>query len=80
MKKEHSSECNEYYSNKISKHNKNKLNSNDREKFISEWENIMNGSDIYDRRLFKMKFKELYNKIKYNFPIKYLGKNLGILP
>ena len=29
----------------------------------------MNASDIYDRRLFKMKFKELYNKDNYYFSI-----------
>ena len=29
----------------------------------------MNSSSIYDRNLFKSKFKEIYNSYKYNFPI-----------
>jgi len=29
----------------------------------------MNASDIYDRNLFKIKFKELYNQTKYNFSL-----------
>ena len=35
----------------------------------SECEKIMNSSDIYDRKLFKDKFKEHYNSKKYNFTI-----------
>jgi hypothetical protein len=36
---------------------------------IKECEKIKNSSDIYDRSLFKNKFKEIYNKNKYNFQI-----------
>ena len=29
----------------------------------------MNNSNIYDRKLFKNKFKNIYNENKFNFPI-----------
>ena len=29
----------------------------------------MNASTIYDRTLYKDKFKEIYNSEKYNFPL-----------
>ena len=29
----------------------------------------MNSSTIFDRNLFKTKFKEIYNSYRYNFPI-----------
>ena len=40
-----------------------------REHFNKECEKVMNSSDIYDRGLFKTKFKDIYNKNKYNFQI-----------
>ena len=32
-------------------------------------EDIINTSTIYDRTLFKNKFKDIYNENKYNFPL-----------
>ena len=42
---------------------------NDKENFASLCEEIMNKSTIYDRTLFKNKFKDIYNENKYNFPL-----------
>ena len=33
------------------------------------FEDIMNSSNIYNRRLFKEEFKKIYNECHYNFPI-----------
>ena len=63
---DHSQECKNLFS-KIEKKNNTEILSKDN--FISECEKIMNSSEIYDRNLFKDKFKELYNLNKYNFPI-----------
>jgi hypothetical protein len=41
----------------------------DKKKFIEQCENIMNTSEIFDRRLYKDEFKKIYNKFKYNFGI-----------
>ena len=40
-----------------------------KETFILECNNVMNSSTIFDRSLFKDKFKEIYNKNSYKFPI-----------
>ena len=66
LKEEHSIEC-----ISLDKHEEKKqLNlSKDKEKFIEACENIMNSSNIYDRRLFKEEFKKIYNECHYNFPI-----------
>ena len=69
LKKDHCQECDECYNNKVQKNNKNNNKIKDRNEFITECENIMNSSDKYDRHLFKMKFKELYNQTKYNFSL-----------
>lgn len=41
----------------------------DKEKFLYLWGEIMNNFNIYDRKLFKNKFKDLFNENKFNFPI-----------
>ena len=43
----------------------------DKKEFISKCEELMNNSSIYDRRLFKETFKEIYNgkNKNYNFPL-----------
>ena len=43
----------------------------DKKDFISKCEGVMNNSSIYDRRLFKETFKEIYNNKSnnYNFPL-----------
>ena len=58
---DHSQECKNFF---IKIDNIDKTDKTERfskENFIYECENIMNNSDIYDRNLFKDKFKELYN-------------------
>ena len=40
-----------------------------KETFILECNNVMNSSTIFDRSLLKDKFKEIYNKKSYKFPI-----------
>ena len=66
LKKDHSMECN----NISSIINIKKINTdNDKENFASLCEEIMNKSTIYDRTLFKNKFKDIYNENKYNFPL-----------
>ena len=47
------------------------LKNKDKEEFIKKCENVMNKSTIYDRKLFKEAFKNIYNdkENKYNFPI-----------
>lgn len=42
-----------------------------KEYFVQLWENVINQSDIYDRRLFKEKFKKIYNNKDniFNFSI-----------
>ena len=44
----------------------------DKKIFISKCEELMNNSTIYDRRLFKQSFKDIYNdkNNKFNFSIK----------
>ena len=42
---------------------------NDKENFIEKCKEVMNASTIYDRTLYKDKFKEIYNSEKYNFPL-----------
>ena len=68
LKKKHSLECEESYIKKSGKDN-NILIKDNKDKFISECEIFMNSCDIYDRRLFKKKFKELYNNGSYDFPL-----------
>jgi len=41
----------------------------DKSQFIEECENIMNTSNIYDRKLFKEKFKKIYNSKLYDFSL-----------
>ena len=41
----------------------------DKEKFINLCNDLMDNSNIYDRRLFKEEFKKIYNNKKFNFPI-----------
>ena len=41
----------------------------DKEKFINLCNDLMDNSNIYDRRLFKEEFKKIYNNNKFNFPI-----------
>jgi len=72
LKEGHSVECEDQFpENKIfneqAKTNKN--NDIKKENFILECNNVMNSSTIYDRGLFKDKFKEIYNKNSYKFPI-----------
>ena len=72
MKEGHSVECeNQFPENKNfndgAKINKN--NDGKKENFILECNNVMNSSTVYDRGLFKDKFKEIYNKNSYKFPI-----------
>ena len=78
IKKNHSSECDNLYKNTfndnyIDNNNdilKNNINNiNDKNSFIEKCENIMNNSSIFDRRLFKNEFKNIYNKNKYSFEI-----------
>ena len=45
------------------------ISDNDKDNFASLCEEIMNKSNIYDRTLFKNKFKEIYNENKYIFPL-----------
>ena len=66
LKKEHSVECNNI---SIKINIKQNANDNEKQNFISFCEEIMNKSNIYDRTLFMSKFKELYNKNKYHFPL-----------
>ena len=39
----------------------------------------MNSSDIYDRSLFKTKFKEIHNKNKYNLLIAFQRLQFGVI-
>ena len=48
--------------------NRSKKNK-DKDKFIKLCEDLLNNSSIYDRRLFKTSFKDIYNKHKYNFSL-----------
>ena len=45
------------------------ISDNNKEKFITKCNDVMNSSTIYDRNLYKTKFKELYNAEKYDFQI-----------
>ena len=66
LEKDHSKECYELYSSNIKiEVKKNK----DKEEFIKFCEDLLNNSSIYDRRLFKTSFKDIYNKHKYNFSL-----------
>ena len=71
FKKDHSKECyNLFNINPISKEVGEKfVEIKDKKKFIEQCENIMNTSEIFDRRLYKDEFKKIYNKFKYNFGI-----------
>lgn len=66
LKKEHSLECDDLYNQKKIKI-ENQEKNNKKELFIELCENIMNKSNIYDRRLFKEEFKNLYNDKNYKF-------------
>ena len=66
LTKDHTSEC---YNLKIDLQNNDFKILKDKEKFINFCEEIMNNSNIYDRKLFKNKFKNIYNENKFNFPI-----------
>ena len=71
LKKSHSTEYDllEGTSNNIIKMEAKKYE--DKKDFISKCEGVMNNSSIYDRRLFKETFKEIYNNKSnnYNFPL-----------
>ena len=77
IKKEHSLDCDNLYKksydNNLKDNNKevltNKKNNDDKISFIEKCENLMNNSSIYDRRLFKNEFKNIYNENKYSFEI-----------
>ena len=43
------------------------IKNKDKEDFIKLCEDVLNGPSIYDRRLFKNSFKDIYNKNNYNF-------------
>ena len=58
LKKEHSVEFNNI---SIKINIKQNINDNEKQNFISLFEEIMNKSNIYDLKLFKSKFQELYN-------------------
>ena len=68
LKKKHSLECEESYIKKSQKDKNNPIKNN-KDNFVSQCELFMNSSDIYDRRLFKKKFKDLYNNESYDYPI-----------
>ena len=66
LKKVHSLKCDDLYNQKKIKI-ENQQKKSKKELFIELCENIMNKSNIYDRRLFKEEFKNLYNDKKYTF-------------
>ena len=66
LKKVHSLECDDLYNQKKIKI-ENQQKKSKKELFVELCENIMNKSNIYDRRLFKEEFKNLYNDKKYTF-------------
>ena len=67
VKHEHSQKCIQLNHN--SDNEEKKDISKDKDNFITKCEEIMNSSTIFDRNLFKTKFKEIYNSYRYNFPI-----------
>ena len=67
IKNEHSQQCIQL-DNNIDIGEKNQK-SKDKDNFIQKCEEIMNCSSIFDRNLFKNKFKEIYNSDKYSFPL-----------
>ena len=51
--------------------------SDDKEKIISLCESVMNNSTIYDRNIYKNRFKEIYNKNKFYCPLdNYILSNI----
>ena len=70
MKTLHSEECIELDYKKSFDKIKSKIEKEEgKENFIILCNEIMEKSNIYDRRLFKEEFKKIYNQNKYNFPI-----------
>ena len=73
LKEDHSQECEKAFptikKNDFNPDEKKEENNNQKEKFIKACNNIMNSSTIYDRNIYKDKFKDIYNKENYNFPI-----------
>ena len=71
LKKNHSAECDllEGGSKNIKILEAKKYE--DKKLFISKFEDLMNSSTIYDRRLYKESFKDIYNdkNNKFNFPL-----------
>jgi len=68
LKKDHTKECYNL-TNLYNNNTKVNDNNNDKNHFYELCYTIMNTSDIYDRRLFKEKFKHIYNSNKYKFPL-----------
>ena len=66
LKKVHSIECCNTFQSEKKEIKEKILNKNN---FILECENIMNSSNIFDRRLFKEEFKKLYSNKDYDFPL-----------
>ena len=68
---DHSKKCKNLFitNSEIIETKDNKKISNDKQKFIEDYENIMNTSEIFDRNLYKEEFKKLYNSQKFNFSI-----------
>ena len=70
IKSYHSEECLEFYYLQSIKNMKEKVEKEEgKEKFITLCEELMDKSTIYDRRLYKEEFKNIYNKNKFNFPL-----------
>ena len=68
--KNHSQECIDLDSEKLTNKNNNDISeNNDAKTFIKKCEMIMSNSNIFDRKLFKNEFISEYNKCNYNFPI-----------
>ena len=65
IKQDHSEACYDLYINNIKKNTKKK----DRSDFTLLCENVMNTSNIYDRKIYKEHFKNIYNEKKFNFPL-----------
>ena len=66
----HSEDCIEMdYKKSILEIKKKVEKEEDKEKFINLCNDLMDNSNIYDRRLFKEEFKKIYNNNKFNFPI-----------
>ena len=73
LKEDHSVECETTYPTKkktnINNDDIKEENNNQKEKFINACYNVMNSSTIYDRNIYKDKFKDIYNKDNSNFQI-----------